>query len=56
MPLAHVAETVRAEPETIREINHRGVTLWRGDLIHVADGGAAARHRRAPARRAGSTS
>lgn len=40
VPLAHVAETVRAEPETIREINHRGVTQWRGDLIHVADGGA----------------
>ena len=40
LPLAHVAETVRAEPETIREINHRGVTQWRGDLIHVADGGA----------------
>jgi two-component system chemotaxis sensor kinase CheA len=31
---------VRAEPEAIREINHRGVTQWRGDLIHVADGGA----------------
>jgi two-component system chemotaxis sensor kinase CheA len=30
---------VRAEPEAIREINHRGVTQWRGDLIHVADGG-----------------
>lgn len=40
VPLAHVAETVRAEPEAIREINHRGVTHWRGDLIHVADGGA----------------
>jgi len=40
VPLAHVAETVRVEPETIREINHRGVTQWRGDLIHVADGGA----------------
>jgi two-component system, chemotaxis family, sensor kinase CheA len=40
VPLAHVAETVRAEPETIREINHHGVTQWRGDLIHVADGGA----------------
>jgi two-component system chemotaxis sensor kinase CheA len=39
VPLAHVAETVRAEPEMIREINHRGVTQWRGDLIHVADGG-----------------
>jgi two-component system chemotaxis sensor kinase CheA len=40
VPLAHVAETVRAESEAIREINHRGVTHWRGDLIHVADGGA----------------
>jgi two-component system chemotaxis sensor kinase CheA len=40
LPLAHVAETVRAEPEAIREINHRGVAQWRGDLIHVADGGA----------------
>jgi len=40
LPLAHVAETVRAEPEAIREINHRGVTQWRGDLIHVTDGGA----------------
>ncbi|HUR93117.1 MAG TPA: chemotaxis protein CheW [Gemmatimonadales bacterium] len=40
VPLAHVAETVRAEPEAIREINHRGVTQWRGGLIHVADGGA----------------
>ena len=39
VPLAHVAETVRAEPEAIHEINHRGVTLWRGDLINVADGG-----------------
>jgi two-component system chemotaxis sensor kinase CheA len=39
LPLAHVAETVRAEPEAIREINHRGVAQWRGDLIHVADGG-----------------
>ncbi len=40
VPLTHVAETVRAEPETIRQINHHGVTQWRGDLIHVADGGA----------------
>jgi two-component system, chemotaxis family, sensor kinase CheA len=40
VPLTHVAETVRAEAEAIREINHRGVTQWRGDLIHVADGGA----------------
>jgi two-component system chemotaxis sensor kinase CheA len=40
VPLTHVAETVRVEPDSIREINQRGVTLWRGDLIHVADGGA----------------
>jgi two-component system chemotaxis sensor kinase CheA len=39
LPLTHVAETVRAEPEAIRQINHSGVTQWRGDLIHVADGG-----------------
>ena len=40
LPLTHVAETVRTEPETIREINRQGVTQWRGDLIHVADAGA----------------
>jgi two-component system, chemotaxis family, sensor kinase CheA len=40
LPLAHVAETVRAEPEAIRQINRRGVAQWRGDLIHIADGGA----------------
>jgi len=39
VPLSHVAETVRAEPEAIRQINHQGVTQWRGDLIHVADAG-----------------
>ena len=39
VPLSHVAETVRAEPEAIRRINHQGVTQWRGDLIHVADAG-----------------
>ena len=40
VPLTHVAETVRAEPEAIRQINNQGVTQWRGDLIHVADAGA----------------
>ncbi len=40
VPISHVAETVRAEPEAIHEINRRGVTRWRGDLIHVSDGGA----------------
>jgi two-component system chemotaxis sensor kinase CheA len=39
VPISHVAETVRAEPEAIHEINRRGVTRWRGDLIHVSDGG-----------------
>jgi two-component system chemotaxis sensor kinase CheA len=53
LPLAHVAETVRAEPEAIRQINHRGVAQWRGDLIHIADGGAVlgtSRARHAPRR------
>ncbi|CAN5783914.1 hypothetical protein BH24GEM1_BH24GEM1_23330 [soil metagenome] len=40
VPLSHVAETVRAVPEAIRQINNQGVTQWRGDLIHVADAGA----------------
>ncbi len=39
VPISHVAETVRADPEAIHEINRQGVALWRGDLIHVADGG-----------------
>ncbi len=39
VPISLVAETVRAAPETMHEINRRGVTLWRGDLIHVSDGG-----------------
>jgi len=39
VPISLVAETVRAAPEAIHEINRRGVTLWRGDLIHVSDGG-----------------
>jgi two-component system chemotaxis sensor kinase CheA len=40
VPISHVAETVRAEPDAIHEINRHGVALWRGDLIHVSDGGA----------------
>jgi two-component system chemotaxis sensor kinase CheA len=40
VPISHVAETVRAESQAIHEINRRGVALWRGDLIHVSDGGA----------------
>ncbi|MBA2458846.1 MAG: chemotaxis protein CheW [Gemmatimonadales bacterium] len=40
VPISQVAETVRAEPEAMRQINGRAVTLWRGDLIHVSDGGS----------------
>ncbi len=40
LPLNQVAETVRVAPSAIHEINRRGVTLWRGDVIHVSDGGA----------------
>jgi two-component system, chemotaxis family, sensor kinase CheA len=40
VPIAQVAATVRAEPETLHEINHRGVAVWRGGLIQVTDGGA----------------
>jgi two-component system, chemotaxis family, sensor kinase CheA len=40
VPISLVAETVRAAPDAMHEINRRGVTLWRGDLIHVSDGGA----------------
>ena len=39
VPLSHVAETVRLEPGTLHEINRRGVAMWRGSAIHVADGG-----------------
>ncbi|MBA3260111.1 MAG: chemotaxis protein CheW, partial [Gemmatimonadales bacterium] len=40
VPISQVAETVRAEPEAMHQINRQGVTLWRGDLIQVSDGGA----------------
>jgi two-component system, chemotaxis family, sensor kinase CheA len=40
VPIAQVAATVRAEPQALHEINHRGVALWRGGLIQVTDGGA----------------
>lgn len=39
VPLSHVAETVRLEPGALHEINSRGVAMWRGSAIHVADGG-----------------
>jgi two-component system chemotaxis sensor kinase CheA len=40
VPIAQVAATVRAEPQALHQINHRGVALWRGGLIQVTDGGA----------------
>jgi two-component system chemotaxis sensor kinase CheA len=39
VPISHIAATVRVEPDTIHEMNRKGVALWRGDLIHVCDGG-----------------
>jgi len=38
IPLAHVVETVRVEDGDIHQINHRGVVLWRGELLPVVDG------------------
>jgi two-component system chemotaxis sensor kinase CheA len=40
VPIAQVAATVRTESQALHEINHRGVTPWRGGLIEVIDGGA----------------
>jgi two-component system chemotaxis sensor kinase CheA len=40
VPLSHVAETVRVEPNTVHAIDGRGVAMWRGSAINVADGGA----------------
>ena len=45
MPLAHVAETVRAEPEAIREINHRGRDPVAGRPHPCGRRRRAARHR-----------
>jgi two-component system chemotaxis sensor kinase CheA len=39
VPISHVAATVRTGPDTIHQVNQKGVALWRGDLIHVSDGG-----------------
>jgi two-component system, chemotaxis family, sensor kinase CheA len=39
VPISHVAATVRTEADTIHQVNQKGVALWRGDLIHVSDGG-----------------
>jgi two-component system, chemotaxis family, sensor kinase CheA len=40
VPISHIAATVRTEPDTLHQVNQKGVALWRGDLIHVCDGGA----------------
>jgi two-component system, chemotaxis family, sensor kinase CheA len=39
VPISHIAATVRTEPDTVHEMNRKGVALWRGDLIHVCDAG-----------------
>jgi two-component system, chemotaxis family, sensor kinase CheA len=39
VPISHVAATVRTEADTVLQVNRQGVALWRGDLIHVSDGG-----------------
>jgi len=39
VPIAQVVATVRADPKALHQINHRGVAVWRGDLIQVTDGG-----------------
>lgn len=39
VPISHIAATVRTEPDTVHQVNHKGVALWRGDLIHVSDAG-----------------
>ncbi len=40
VPLSHVAETSRVEPGAVHEIGGRGVLMWRGSTVGVADGGA----------------
>jgi chemotaxis protein histidine kinase CheA len=40
LPMSHVAATVRTEPDTIHEVNRKGIAVWQGDLIHVSDAGA----------------
>jgi two-component system chemotaxis sensor kinase CheA len=39
VPLSHVAETSRLEPAAIHEVGGRGVLMWRGSTMGVADGG-----------------
>jgi len=40
VPLSHVAETSRLEPAALHEVGGRGVLMWRGSAVGVADGGA----------------
>jgi two-component system chemotaxis sensor kinase CheA len=47
--IAQVAATVRAEAQALHEINHRGVAIWRGDLIQVTDGARSSAPGRGPA-------
>ncbi len=40
VPLSHVAETSRTDPAALHEVGGRGVLMWRGAAVGVADGGA----------------
>jgi two-component system chemotaxis sensor kinase CheA len=40
VPLSHVAETSRIEPAAVHDVAGRGVLMWRGSAVGVADGGA----------------
>lgn len=40
VPLSHVAETSRVEPDAVHEVAGRGMLMWRGSAVGVADGGA----------------
>jgi two-component system chemotaxis sensor kinase CheA len=50
VPLSHVAETSRVEPAAVHDIAGRGVLMWRGTAVGVADGGVLLGTGRASAR------
>jgi two-component system chemotaxis sensor kinase CheA len=40
VPLSHVAETSRVQTAALHQVGGRGVLMWRGSAVSVADGGA----------------
>jgi len=52
VPLSHVAETSRVEPGAMHEIGGRGVLMWRGSTVGVADGGTLLGTAQRPGKRA----